>query len=153
MTTSATASTRSCSQTAVVADGIQFSSCQATPYLSINYHRSASGTKSEKALWNIARPEECHVFCTAEFHSWQDWLGNHWAVAASGEPDYGTQRERLAYFPKPANSADTWHGYPVDSRRGSKLRHAPPPDDLVRKWHESGRISFVDQQRILRRRR
>lgn len=143
---------RSCKQTKVDNDGIHFASCQRTSYLSLNYHRSRTSTTNQKSLWQISREDECHTFCTAESKVWRDPQGNYWSVADSKASDFGTMGERLAFFPLPSNAEDSWHGFPVTTRRGV-ASNKWPPDDLVDKWHESGRISYTESQRILTRRR
>jgi hypothetical protein len=117
--------------------------------LSLHYHRSPSGThKGKKALWAIARDDECHTFCEAEIGKWSDAQGNYWAVSVDARVVLGRNDERLAFFDEPVNTPDPWHGYPVSGRRGSPARRRPP-DELVACWLEQGRISHVAYERII----
>jgi len=140
-----------CRQKEVDSSGIVYTSCAETLYLSLNYHRGGSSTTHPKSIWEISRPDECHVFCTAESESWADQNGDLWAVARDGEPHYGTRRERMAFFDAPVNQSDPWHGFPVGGRRGLPLRRTPP-DAVVQRWWESKRISYTTYNRILTRR-
>ena len=145
---------RTCEQTQVDESGIHYRSCGNSHYLSLNYHRSHSGTRDKKSVWAIPRPQECHTFCTAEAESWIDGRGNYWAVAATEDENLGEDGERVAFFENPNNPNNPWHGFPVGRRRGKGHPYRDsPPDDLVLKWRSSGRISYVEQQRILTRRR
>lgn len=58
----------------------------------------------------------------------------------------------MAFFDSPVNVIDPWHGFPVGgSRRAMKFRR-PPPDHVVEKWYQTGRISFTAYTHILTRR-
>jgi hypothetical protein len=128
-------------------DGLEFTACEGTPYLSLDAHQSFSGTKHPKSIWNLTRPDECHTFCQARLQGWKDARGNYWAVARDEDKDFGYRSERMAYFPVPANETDTWHGFPVGRKNGLQFRRQPPPD-LVQRWRDEGRISRVTRARI-----
>ena len=50
--------------------------------------------------------------------------------------------ERLAFFPKPKNDSDPWHGYPIDS---SELG-----EKLIEYWHDNQLISDITYVRLSR---
>lgn len=139
-----------CEKVRTDSDGIMYRSCAGTSYRSVNYHRSPSGTRDTKSIWSISRHSECNIFCESEQKSWSDTDSNRWSVAGEKAQDFGTEGERLAFFPTPTNNTDAWHGFPV-LRRGRRPFRCPP-DELLTKWLSEGRISYVDQQRILKAR-
>lgn len=77
-----------------------------------------------------------------------DGNGDYWAVAEDGAKSFGTLGERAAFFDAPVNDADPWHGYPVGGKRGLPMRRRPP-DDLLKRWHDSGRIAYTTYSRML----
>jgi hypothetical protein len=132
--------------------GVLFASCAETSYLSLDAHRASSSTRHQKSIWSIKRADECHVFCVAESGRWSDPSGHYWSVASDGEPAYGTRGERMAFFSKPVNVADPWHGFPFGMRRGLAF-HRSPPSDLVDQWyHKDKRITYTTYMRIVTRR-
>lgn len=139
---------RTCHKTAVTSDGIEYASCSQSSYLSRNDHRSATGTKNQKSIWSISRPDECHAFCRAELQQWSDKDGDYWAVAKDGSEDFGTRGERVAFFDSPVNESDPWHGYPVGGKRGLPIRRSPP-DELIQRWYDSKQISYVTFSRLM----
>lgn len=143
---------RRCERVEKNSDGVLFSACDQTPYLSTDYHHSAGGSSKRKSLWAIARPDECHTFCSAKTEAWLANDGNLWAVAEEGGPAFGTLNERLAFFWAPSNETDPWHGHPVGLSRNSLPFRKFPPDELVKSWHESGIINFTTMRRIVKRR-
>lgn len=138
---------KGCQQVQVDADGIRFTSCSDSEYISLHYHRSSSGTKAKKSCWIITRIDECHSFCDAEINQWIDPQGNLWFISEDAEVILGASTERIAFFDKPVNGGDPWHGYPVTSRRG--FGHAKPPQILLDRWLKDGRISSVIYDRIM----
>lgn len=139
---------RTCHQTGVTSDWIEFSSCDNSFYISLNYHRSSSGTSKPKSIWSLIPPDECHTFCEARLQRWMDRNGDYWAVAADGADDFGTRGERAAFFDAPGNAGDPWHGYPVGGKRGLPIQRRPP-DDLLEHWYTSKRISYATYRRLL----
>jgi hypothetical protein len=133
---------------AVTNVGIEFSSCAESPYLSRNDHRSATGTKNPKSIWQLDRQSECHTFCEAELRQWSDKAGDYWAVAGEGQENFGTRGERVAFFDAPVNSGDPWHGYPVGGKRGLPIQRRPP-DDIIERWYNAKRISYVTFSKLM----
>jgi hypothetical protein len=139
---------RVCTQESVSSSGITFRSCNGTEYISLNYHRSPSGTTYKKSIWDIPRPDECHFFCIGSILLWKDDGGNCWAIGKDAEVVMGTLGERLAFFPRPTNQTDPWHGFPVGGRRALPV-HRRPPDGLLRQWLESKWITKTTYDRLL----
>jgi hypothetical protein len=131
--------------------GVLFEACDYSPYKSLDTHRSTSGTKHPKSIWNpeVSRAEECHTFCGAKLQEWHDKNGDCWAIARDGQVDFGTHEERVAFFWAPKNTTDPWHGFPVGGRRGLSFKRKPP-DELVQRWYDTGVISFEKYIKLLK---
>ena len=139
---------RRCARVSADDSGIMFSSCGGSPYISLNTHRTKGGTKHPKSLWNRTRPDECHVYCTAENRDWTDKsTGNRWATATRSEESMGTRGERLAFFYKPSFEHGPWHGFPVGGPNGLK-QYGRPPDYIVQSWYDEGLITYATYARI-----
>jgi hypothetical protein len=139
---------RACRRVKANKHGVEYVTCD--DYQSMNYHHSPSGTRHPKSIWLLSRADECHTFCKARLGDWADERGNYWAVAKDGEEqDYGTRRERMAFFPVPSNAADPWHGFPVGGKDGLPFDHEPP-DLLVQRWEDEKRIKYTTAARIRR---
>jgi hypothetical protein len=133
--------------------GVLFEACDESPYKSLDAHRSESGTKHPKSIWNksISRADECHMFCQAKLRAWHDSYGNCWAIARDGDNAFGSHGERLAFFWAPINDPDPWHGFPVAGRKGLPFSRRLP-DELVEQWEQEGLISFGMKLRLLKER-
>lgn len=142
---------RRCYVVEVANGGTLLTSCDNSIYHSIFKHRSASGTKHEASIWKISVEDECHTFCVAKRERWADSDGNLWSIASTGSPDYGTRRQRIAFFDCPREATTPWHGYPVGGDFGFKPEDYPP-DALVVLWQKSGRITYTVQQKLLQKR-
>lgn len=138
---------RSCEQDKVEPDGILFITCSDGSYKSLNYHRSASGTKKRKACWVVSVRDECHCFCESEISSWIDASGNHWFISKDALKVLGDCQERVAFFPVARNGSDPRHGYPVTGRGGA--RKYRPPKAILDLWLKSGRINNVTYERLM----
>jgi hypothetical protein len=139
---------RTCRRTGVTSDGISFISCNGSRVLSLNYHHSASGTSHPKSIWLVSRLEECHLFCEAEKFGWSDLNGNYWAVSEDAEIQLGSRGERIAFFSKPQNDGEAFHGFPVGGRRGLPTIRKPP-DAILDLWLETERISYTTYARLM----
>jgi hypothetical protein len=130
--------------------GVEFVACDDSKYKSLNAHRSKSGTKHDKSIWNpdLSRGDECHTFCEASILKWHDGEGDCWSVVKDGAIQYGTRDERLAFFWAPQNEIDPWHGFPVGRKHGLPFRRRPP-DQLIEQWHGSGRITYTRYLQLL----
>lgn len=151
VTDDSTPALRSCRQVGVDQNGVEFVACDDSKYMSLNVHRSKTGTKHNKSIWNegLSRGDECHTFCEAHIHKWSDEEGDCWSVVKEGEAPFGTRDERLAFFWEPQNDGESWHGFPV-SRRGDLSFRRRPPDRLIEQWHSSGRITYARYLQLLK---
>jgi hypothetical protein len=139
---------RTCSRITAENNAISFLSCKGRAYLSLDYHRAASGTTYTKAVWIISREDERHAFCEAEEHGWCDSSGNYWSVSKDAEVVFGGLGERVAFFPKPQNETDPVHGYPVGWFRGLPSPRKPS-NDIIELWYATERISWVIYSRLM----
>lgn len=139
---------RTCLRVAASGPDVEYKSCAGTVYVSLGYHRKGAGKKLPKALWVISRADECHTFCTSERRGWCDPDDQRWAVGKDAKRELGVGGERLAFFPRPTNTHDAWHGYPVSGKRGAAHRRRPP-DEIVHQWYEEGWISFTTHERLI----
>jgi hypothetical protein len=139
---------RRCTKQRIDPSGVHYLSCSGALYLSLNYHRGSGKGRRGKSIWAIGRDAECHTFCEAEIGKWSDARANYWAVSVDARVQLGKNGERLAFFDAPVNVTDPWHGYPISGRPGSPTRRRPP-DELVGRWLDEGRISYVTYDRIL----
>lgn len=141
---------RNCRQIGVGQTGVEFVACDESKYMSLHVHRSKTGTRHKKSIWNegLSRGDECHTFCEAHIQKWHDKEGDCWSVADEGAIPFGTRDERIAFFWAPRNDADPWHGFPV--RHGGELPfRRKPPDELIEQWHKSGRINYTRYSQLL----
>jgi hypothetical protein len=141
-------SERTCHQVEVTSDGINFITCKGSRYVSLNYHRSSSGTSHQKSIWLIARADECHTLCLAEIFGWLDSDGNYWSTSKDAQVELGTRGERVAFFGRPQNAGDPFHGFPVGGRHGLPAMRKPP-SDMIKLWMDAGWISYVMYSRLM----
>ena len=147
-TTPAAKHPMNCKRLSADNSGVRYKACDASDYISLHYHRSASGTKHDKSLWAVAPPDECHTFCNARLEHWFDQDGNAWSVNEEKDAALGTRGELVAFFENPGNPSGEWHGFPVGGRRGLPTKKQPP-DELLAKWRDDDWISYTTYQRIL----
>jgi hypothetical protein len=126
-------------------------------YISLDYHRGGANrlkgttvSSSPKTTWRstISRKREYSTFCLVDERSWYDGTGRGWGILDMGRTILGSAGERLCTFPKPSNSPDPWHGYPISTRDG--VRDHAPPDYLIDAWKNSGVISHIVATKIKR---
>ena len=142
---------RRCRQGNISNDGLEFTACEGTPYLSLDYHQPFSQLRHVKSIWLLSRVDECHAFCEARLSHWSDQAGNYWTVTKDGDKRLlGDRGERMAFFPAPSDETDTWHGFPVGGGKDALPFKQRPPADLVQRWTQEQRISRVNRARINR---
>ena len=111
--------------------GVLFEACDQSPYKSLDTHRSTSGTKHPKSIWNpeVSRAEECHTFCGAKLQEWHDKNGDCWAIARDGSQIYKLHVLRLDL---PGLWSDGWlynksiYSYGLGTADGMRVRLAGP---------------------------
>lgn len=93
-------------------------------YLSIQKHHRTSRKKNASKWESVIKEKE--NFDIADFgnfsktlgnQSWEDDNQNLWGFL----PDFevvGTRGEQFGFFPKPTNTHDRWHGYPIIPFKG-----------------------------------
>lgn len=119
------------------------------------YHGCNAKPKKGKTRWDYPSPAEYHVFNFADEHTdtqrqdgtfdkrWlnDDGSGLYSMVDGCKEP-LEKGEERLAFFPKPQNENDPWHGYPIGSEDVG--------DALIEYWHDENLIDENVYSRLLR---
>ncbi len=118
-------------------------------YQSVPYHNPTAQTRKGKTRWNLNPSEQYEVFEIAdtpigEKTCWMnDDLSGLFGMLDDCHEILGKDNEeRLAFFPKPPNVSDSWHGYPTDSTNLG--------DDLINFWHDQNLITDITYARLLR---
>lgn len=144
MSTSASISKRQ------VPEGTLFLRDKCKHYLSYNKHRPLSSSKSSingypPSRWKLSRDDEYGVFLNADNYNWNDPDGHYWGILMYFAI-LGTRGEKIAFFRKPINSADPWHGYPISPVMNKD--DAPPHESVIYIWETMNIIDAFDAQRI-----
>lgn len=120
-------------------------------YQPVSYHNPTARKKDDKNRWILTQSEQYEVFEIADTPDtskggrkcWMNDDGKGLYSMLDG-CDYvlgKDNEERLAFFPKPSNELDSWHGYPIDS--------VSIGDDLVEYWKNKQLISEITYRRLL----
>jgi len=79
----------------------------------------------------LKKNEQFEVFKVSDENKWEcNSNDGIFSILSNGEIILGENEERLAFFPKPTNTNDAWHGYPIVSSEYE------PSETLVDKWLE-----------------
>lgn len=98
-------------------------------YKPVNYHNKAAAPNRHKTTWVLNQHEQFEVFRVSDENKW--FCKNSkglFSILENGKLIMGSNEERLSFFPKPINTTDPYHGYPVDSSEYE------PCTELVDKW-------------------
>lgn len=99
-------------------------------YDSVSYHNKTAKKKSTKTRWILKQNEQYEVFRVSDEGKWicKENKNGLFSILNKGKVIFGENGECLAFFPKPINTKDAWHGFPVtcDSYEPSVV--------LVDKW-------------------
>lgn len=126
--------------------GIEFAATATTPaYIAMNQHRG--GARRNRNRWSVPPPDEYGLFRTSHSRVWVCSNEHNWAVR-SGLSVIGKNDERVAKFPKPQNTADPRHGYPVSARDPKRLWEHRPPPEVTSKWVAERLITDFQKNRI-----
>lgn len=126
--------------------GIRFEAAGQTPaYISMHQHRQ--GGHQSRNRWSASPVEEYALFATSHTAQWTCQERHNWAVSHGLMP-IGTNDECVAKFPRPSNSDDDRHGYPVSAQDHKRQWEHRPPPDLTSAWVASGLISELQKNRI-----
>ncbi len=100
-------------------------------YLPVTYHNKTATVNKHKTTWVLRQNEQYEVFKVSDENKWFCKNRNGlFSILDNGEVVMGSNEERLSFFPKPANTNDPYHGYPVDSGEYELST------ELVDKWLE-----------------
>lgn len=115
-------------------------------YKPMSYHGSKThGTRGgKKTRWVIPQNGQYYIFNYGDEKEWFDYSADGlFSFCNRCEEIIGENGERLAFFKKPSNAIDPWHGYPVFS---SEIED----ESLLEKWLSDGEISETVYLRLLR---
>lgn len=114
-------------------------------YKPVVYHNKTAGNNKHKTLWVLKQNEQYEVFRISDEAQWLCKKNKGiFSILKNGEIIFGTNEERLSFFPTPVNSIDPWHGYPVDSGEYE------PSIELIDKWLNEKIIDNRTYIKILR---
>lgn len=83
-------------------------------YKSVFYHNKTAAVKKGKNKWILKMNQQYEVFRIADEGIWFCNINNGlFSILDSGKEVLGMRDERLAYFVRPNNELDPWHGYPI----------------------------------------
>ena len=118
-------------------------------YQPMPYHNPNAQKRYDKSRWILNQGEQYEVFEVADTptpirKNWMndDETGLYGMLADCSVVLGKDEEERLAFFPKPQNDSDPWHGYPTDS---SDLG-----ENLIEYWHDNQLISDITYVRLSR---
>lgn len=126
--------------------GFLFDASDTVPaYLSRKDHRRlADGSRNK---WRILPADEYGVFVASHKEGYLCSKDHSWGVGSSFEL-LGTNKERIAKFPRAENPTDERHGYPVSARDPRReFEHRPPPE-ITTRWRDQQLITEIDKARI-----
>lgn len=85
-------------------------------YKPVPYHNKSAKPKKDKTKWVLKQNEQYEVFRVSDEKKWfcSDRNGL-FSILENGEVVMGANEERISFFPKPINTNDPFHGFPVDS--------------------------------------
>ena len=113
------------------------------------YHNPSAQKRNDKTRWILNQSQQYEVFEIADTPlggktCWMndDQSGLYGMLDSCNEILGKDNDERLAFFPKPSNQTDSWHGYPTDSDNLG--------DELIDFWHEQNLITDITYARLLR---
>jgi hypothetical protein len=125
-------------------------------YRPMSYHGVKAKKSKDKSRWNHPVYAEYHVFNLADEHDGNigsDGIIDRRWVDDDGKGLYSLvddckvilgkdNEERFAYFRKPINTSDPWHGYPVD---GLEIG-----EELIEYWYKKKIITESTYLRLSR---
>lgn len=118
-------------------------------YQPASYHNPTAEKKEGKNRWVLSKSQQYEVFEIADTpkkggkQCWMNDDGKGLYSMLDG-CDYvlgKDNEERLAFFPKPSNEQDSWHGYPIDSENLG--------DELIEYWKKEQLISDITYRHLL----
>lgn len=111
-------------------------------YKPIGYHNRVAAHRDEKNKWCLKRNEQYEVFRLADEENWLDDAPDGlYSIVDNGREVLGEKGERVAFFPKPQNENDTWHGYPKSN--------PPISDGLIERWYGEHVIDGIVYKRLM----
>lgn len=113
------------------------------------YHNPTALKRNDKTRWALSQDQQYDVFEIADtpiddVPCWMndDQSGLYGMIDGCEKVLGKDNEEHLAFFPKPTNAIDPWHGYPSDSMDLG--------DDLIEFWLEKKLISKIVYGRLMR---
>lgn len=114
-------------------------------YKPVGYHNNGAAKRVDKSKWRLKLNEQYEVFRLADEGDWMDAESEGlYSIVDKGKEVLGENSERIAFFPKPQNDADPWHGYPKNNPLIS--------DELLETWYQNQVIDGIMYKRLMRHR-
>ena len=112
-------------------------------YKPVGYHNRGAAKRVDKSKWRLKLNEQYEVFRLADEGDWMDAESEGlYSIVDKGKEVLGENSERIAFFPKPQNDADPWHGYPKNNPLIS--------DELLETWYQNQVIDGIMYKRLMR---
>ena len=110
----------------------------------VTYHNKTAAKNKHKSKFILKINEQYEVFRVADEAFWICSRNNSclFSILDGGNEIFGTWDERLAYFERPQNNGDAWHGYPVLS---SDIEIS---EELLDLWQSTNIISLKIRKKI-----
>ena len=115
-------------------------------YKAVYYHSQKAKKNAHKTKWKLIAPKQYEVFRVAdgdkvEFYKAESGL---FGFVDRMSVILGAGEERIAFFPRPQNETEAWHGYPITSSDISN-------DDIIQRWHDHNMITTPMYRKLLKR--
>lgn len=114
-------------------------------YKPVSYHNRTAKREKHKSRWILKKNEQYETFKVSDESGWICLKKKGlFSILDNGHVVMGLFEERISFFPNTTNTADAWHGYPINSGE------CEPSIDLVDKWLEDKIIDARIHLKILK---
>lgn len=114
-------------------------------YIPVHYHNKSASQNERKTKWVLKQGEQYEVFRISDEGEWNCKVNKGlFSILSNGNEILGENEERLAFFPNPQNSSDSWHGFPISSA------DYDISDELIKQWINAEVIDIRISIKILK---
>ncbi len=116
-------------------------------YQAVYYHSQKAKTNAHKTKWKLIAPKQYEVFSVADgdkVEFYKEAERGLYGFLDKMSVILGTGEERIAFFPRPKNKPEAWHGYPITSADISN-------DDIIQGWLDQNMITTPMYRKLLKR--